>query len=28
LSLGAQFVAVGLEARVLARGIRELRQRF
>jgi len=28
LSLGAQFVAVGLEARVLARGTRELRQRF
>ena len=28
LSLGAKFVAVGLEARVLARGVRELRQRF
>ena len=28
LSLGATFVAVGLEARVLARGVRELRQRF
>lgn len=28
LSLGARFVAVGLEARVLARGVRELRQRF
>ncbi|MFO7748287.1 MAG: HpcH/HpaI aldolase/citrate lyase family protein [Orrella sp.] len=28
LSLGAKFVAVGLEARVLARGIRELRGRF
>jgi 4-hydroxy-2-oxoheptanedioate aldolase len=28
LALGAQFVAVGLEARVLARGVRELRQRF
>lgn len=28
LSLGAQFVAVGLDARVLAKGIRELRQRF
>lgn len=28
LSLGAKFVAVGLDARVLARGVRELRQRF
>lgn len=28
LSLGATFVAIGLEARVLARGVRELRQRF
>lgn len=28
LELGAKFVAVGLEARVLARGVRELRQRF
>ena len=28
LALGAKFVAVGLEARVLARGVRELRQRF
>ena len=28
LSLGAKFVAVGLEARVLARGVRELRSRF
>jgi len=28
LSLGAKFVAVGLEARVLARGVRELRDRF
>jgi len=28
LSLGAKFVAVGLEARVLARGVRELRGRF
>ena len=28
LSLGAKFVAVGLEARVLAKGVRELRQRF
>lgn len=28
LALGAQFVAVGLEARVLARGVRELRERF
>lgn len=28
LSLGAKFVAVGLDARILARGARELRQRF
>lgn len=28
LALGAQFVAVGLEARILARGVRELRERF
>ena len=28
LSLGAQFVAVGLDARLLAKGARELRQRF
>jgi 4-hydroxy-2-oxoheptanedioate aldolase len=28
LALGAKFVAVGLEARVLARGVRELRERF
>lgn len=28
LDLGAKFVAVGLDARVLARGVRELRQRF
>lgn len=28
LSIGAKFVAVGLEARILAKGTRELRQRF
>jgi len=28
LSMGARFVAVGLEARILARGVRELRARF
>lgn len=28
LALGATFVAVGLEARILARGVRELRNRF
>jgi len=28
LDLGATFVAVGLEARVLAQGVRELRKAF